>query len=242
MHKSERYIAAAVTFTVTLLLLLFLFFGSMNYDRALLARDSMPEIQEEEIFLEPEILQDFGEEDATENDAPAPVIQGEPEPAPVENTKIVVKGENPKPAPPIEKKVTTKHESPVKATEPKATDEERQKITSTMAKGFSGRNGAPEGSQGTSGAGGLGIGISGNANGRDFLGCPKPDVTLRNPVTVKVAVVINADGIVTSASASGAASSQIRRACEAAARGARWSAKKGAGDTRGTITFNITPR
>lgn len=86
------------------------------------------------------------------------------------------------------------------------------------------------------------MGITGNASGRTFKGCPKPDVTLRNKTTVTVSVVIDADGNVTSAKASGGSSAAIRRACEQAARGAKWSAKKGAGETRGSITFTITPR
>ena len=243
-QKKDSYIAAGVTTVVMLLILLFLYFGGYSFDRQLLAESSTPEIapEEEEIFLEPEILRDLGEENATHNDAPAPAFQGEPEPSETDNTKLVVPGENPKPAPPIEKKVTTKKESPVKATEPSVTKEEKQKVTSSVAKGFSGRNGTPEGNSGTDGAGGTGMGIRGSANGRTFRGCPSPDVSLRHKTTVKVAVVIDADGNVTSATASGGSSAQIRRACEQAARGAKWSAKKGAGETRGTITFTITPR
>lgn len=243
-EQKDRTIAAAITFAAVLLILLFLFIGGFTYDRSGLASQSVPEIEplEDEMFLEPEILKDLGEENAVNRDEPAPAFKGEPEPAETDNTKLVVPGDNPKPAPPEEKKITSKKESPVKATEPSATKEEKQKITSSVAKGFSGKNGAVEGKSGTSGAGGIGLGIQGNANGRTFKGCPKPDVELRHKTTVKVAVVIDAEGRVTSAKASGGASASIRRACEQAARGARWSAKKGAGETRGTITFTITPR
>lgn len=243
-EERDKTIAAAVTFIVMLLIMLLLFFGSFNYDRELLARESIPEIlpEEEEIFLEPELLRDLGEEDAVHQDSPAEAFKGEPVKAPVENTKLVVKGENPKPAPPVEKLVSTKRESPVQTTEPSITKEEKQQVTSAVAKGFSSRNGASDGKSDTgNGAGGVGMGISGNASGRSFLGCPKPDVTLRNKTTVTVSVVIDADGNVTSAKASGGASAAIRRACEQAARGARWSAKKGATSTRGSITFTITP-
>lgn len=243
-EQKDKSIAAAITFVVMLLIILSLFFGKVSFDREQLAEASTPEIsmEEEELFLEPEILKPLGEEDAVVNDAPAKAFKGEPEPAETDNTKLVVKGENPKPAPPVEKHVTTPKESPVQATEPTISKEEKQKVTSTVANAFSGRNGATEGTNGNNGAGGTGMGISGNASGRTFLGCPKPDVTLRNKTTVTVSVVIDAEGKVISANASGGASAAIRRACEQAARGAKWSAKKGAGESRGTITFTITPR
>ncbi len=241
-QKKDSFIAAGITFVVMLAILLFLFFSGISFYRELLAEQPKPELlEEEEIFLEPEILRERGEENAVHHHAPAPAFQGEPEPAETDNTKIVVPGENPKPAPPIEKKVTTHKESPVKATEPTVTKEEKQKVTSSVAKGFSGRNGTPEGNAGTDGAGGTGLGIQGNANGRTFKGCPTPNVSLRHKTTIKVSVVIDADGNVISATASGGSSADIRRACEQAARGAKWSAKKGAGETRGTITFTITP-
>ena len=151
-------------------------------------------------------------------------------------------GENPKPAPQVEKKITQKQESPVKATEPPATNEEQSKISSAMANKFSGKNGATDGKSGSNGSGGTGVGIAGNANGRTFLGCNTPNVTLRHKTTVKVSVVIDATGKVISATASGSADASIRRACEQAARTARWSEKKGAGETRGSITFTITPK
>lgn len=244
-EKKDKAIAAGITFMAVLLILLILFWGGMSYQRVQLAEASIPELmidEEEEMFIQPEILAKQGEPDATENDAPAPVEQGEPIPAPVENTKIVEPGTNPKPAPQIEKKITQTAESPVKATDPPATNEERSQISSAMANKFSGKNGTPGGKTGSSGSGGTGIGVSGTANGRQFIGCPAPDVTLRHKTTVKVSVVIDASGKVISATATGAADASIRKACEKAARSARWSEKKGAGETRGSITFTITPK
>lgn len=243
LEKKDSAIAAAVTFLATLLILLILFFGSMNFDRALMARVSIPEIQEdeEELFIEPELLE-TGEPDAIFNNSPVPQLKGEPEPDVADNTKLVTPGDNPKPAPPVDKLVTTPKESPVKATEPTITDEEKKRVTSSVAKGFSGRNGSESGKTGSSGAGGDGVGVQGNANGRTFISCPKPDVTLRNKTIVKVSVVIDADGKVTKASATGGADAGIRKKCEHAARQARWSAKKGVAETHGSITFTITPK
>lgn len=131
----------------------------------------------------------------------------------------------------------------MKVEEPSQTDKERQKATSSVANKFSHRNGAVEGTdKGTSGAGGTGVGVSGNAHGRSFISCPKPDVALRHKTIVTVNVVIDAEGKVVEATAKGSADASIRRKCEAAARQARWSAKKGATSTRGSITFTITPR
>ena len=79
-QQKDQTIAAAITFLVTLLILLSLFLGGVTFDREQLAVQSTPEIlpEEEELFLEPEILKDLGEEDAVHNDAPAKAFQGDP--------------------------------------------------------------------------------------------------------------------------------------------------------------------
>lgn len=244
-EKKDKSMAAAITALVSLLILLCLFWGHIQFQQEENTQKATPELmtlEEEELFLEPEILRDLGEENAVNHDSPAPAFKGEPQKAETDNNKLVVPGKNPNPAPPVEKLVSSKKESDVKATEPSASKEEKQQVTSKVANSFSARNGSTEGTSGTSGASGSGIGIAGNANGRSFLGCPSPNVELRNKTTVKVSVVIDADGKVISASASGGSSTEIRKACENAARSARWSAKKGASETRGTITFTITPR
>lgn len=245
-EDKDRAIAAGLTFFVALILLLVLFFGGISYDRQLLAESSTPELMpvEEELFIEPELV-DLGEEaSVTQHTKSAPTLKGEPEPAPEDHVEIVEPGEKPKPvAKPVAKEVTQKKESKVQKEEPSLTDKERQKATSSVANKFAPKNGQPEGSdKGTSGAGGDGVGVSGNANGRTFISCPKPDVALRQKTVVKVNVVIDAEGKVTEASATGSADASIRRKCEAAAKQARWSAKKGATSTRGSITFIITPR
>ena len=242
-YKRETLIAAAITFLFVAVLTVVLFVINLHYDPALLARESIPEpLEEEELFIEPEIIRNLGEEQAVTHKAPAPQLKGEPEKAEKENTRLNIPDKNTKPAPQIPKPVTQTKESPVQATTPPVSDEEKSKVTSAMAKGFSGRNGAEEGTTGTSGAGGTSTGVAGSAAGRTFLGCPSPDVALRHKTTVTVMVVIDAEGKVVSAKASGGSSASIRSACEQAARRAKWSAKKGAAETRGSITFTITPR
>ncbi len=245
-EDKDRAIAAGLTFFVALALLLVLFFGGMTFDRQFLAESSTPELlpEEEETFIEPELV-DLGEETSvTHNTDPAPTLKGEPEPAPEDHAEIVEPGEKTAPVPkPVVKEVTQKKESKVQKEEPSLTDKERRKATSSVANKFAPKNGQTEGSdKGTSGAGGTGVGVSGNAHGRSFISCPKPDVALRHKTVVTVNVVIDAEGKVTEASATGSADASIRRKCEAAARQARWSAKKGATSTRGSITFTITPR
>lgn len=245
-EDKDRAIAAALTFLVTLVLLLVLFFGGISFDRQELAESSTPELlpPEEELFIEPELV-DLGEETSVNhNTKPAPSLKGEPEPAPEDHAEIVDPGEKPDPVvKPVQKEITQKKESPVQKEAPSITDKERQKATSSVANKFAPKNGQTEGSdKGTSGAGGDGVGVSGNAHGRTFISCPKPDVALRHKTIVTVNVVIDAEGKVIEASATGSADATIRRKCEAAARQARWSAKKGASTTRGSITFTITPR
>lgn len=242
--RKDRLVAAAITLLAVILILLCLIFGHFTSVMPELAAESTPELmapEDEELFIEPEVLRDLGEPEAVAKDAPAPVEQGEPKPAPVENNKLVSPGENHKPAPQTEKLISSKKESPVKTTEPPVSKEEPSAISSAMANKFPGKNGQPSGSTGSNGAGGSGSGINGHANGRSFLGCPKPYVELRSPVTITVTVMIDADGKVVSAKASGGTSAAQRQACEKAAMQARWSAKKGQAQTRGTLTFHITP-
>lgn len=199
---------------------------------------------EEELFIEPELVE-LGEQEAVNHDQPAPAVKGEPKPAPVEQPEVKVAAPEPKPqTPPAPKVATQKKESSMKTPPESANAKEVKEATSALASKFSSKNGNPSGNDaaGASGVGGTGIGIAGSAHGRTFQGCPKPDVTLRHKTVVKVNVVIDADGRVTEATATGSADASIRRKCEAAARAARWSPKSGAAPTRGTLTFTISPK
>lgn len=243
--------AAIATAAIVALLMLWLFCGSIRWDRAALAQASVPEIiemipEEEEFFIEPEpTIEDKGEEDAPEmeNVQEAPTEQGEPEPAPVDNDRVVVKGDNPKPAPIREKPVVQKQESPVKATTPPKSDKPEQKVTSKGATGFSGKNGKPDGKAGGFGTGGAGTAsVKGTSRGRQMLDCPRPSVSLKNTVTIVVNVSVREDGTVASAKATGSAEQYLRQACEQAALKSKWTPKPGVGTVQGTITFTIIPK
>jgi len=243
MHREQkdRLIALIATAATVGVLMVILFFGSIKWDRDALSRVSVEdESEDEELFIDPELV-DLGEMEAPATDAPAPSELGEPEKAEEDNPDPVEKGDNPKPAPMVEKKVTQHNESPVKTSEPSATEKEKKRVTSKVADSFSGRNGKTDGKFGHTGSGDAGVGVSGNARGRTFLGCPKPEVELSRRTLVTVDITVDESGRVVSASARGSANAQIRRKCEQSARQARWSKKPGAGITPGTITFTITP-
>ncbi len=100
--------AAALTAVLTLLLLLALFLGSLDYDRASLAADSVPEPDEpmqEELFLDPPLV--IGADDASLRESAEPEASplGLPDQAPVENDVVRTSGENRNP----EARSTEKH-------------------------------------------------------------------------------------------------------------------------------------
>lgn len=235
-------IAAAVTFLFALLVFLILFKGSITFDRRQLAEASIPEIgQEEELFIDPMLIEP-GEDFSKSEDDAAPEAQGNPEVKAVEEdiSRPAVKGENPEKTPAKEKLVSQKKESSVKTTEPSAKEKEIQKARS-KSNAFQ-NPGVTDGKKNASGPGGTSTGISGDANGWKFLGCPAPQVSLSSKKTITVSITVNADGKVTSARASGG-DPKLHAACEAAARQARWQPlNNGKGKTaRGKITFVITP-
>lgn len=246
--KKDSIIAAAITFGIALGILLWLFFGGMTFDRATLANVSTAEIQtpeEEELFLEPELLEDLGEPDAEQREEPAPAFRGEPEQAEQENTKLVVPGKSENKTPPVEKQVTQTKPSAVTSTEPPKNEEEKKKVTAKMANKFSGQNGAENGATGKTGAGQAGVGAIGHISGRTYLGCTPPRVELQNKVVVEVRVTINSAGKVTAATArskSGNASGAILEACRKAAMTAKWNEDKSTPSASGTLTFTITPK
>ena len=242
-RRRDSLVAAAITCAAAALLLLILFCCSMRQEEALTAPPAHPGLMavEEEEFLEPELL-DLGEEQSDAIDEAAPSLAGEPEKGDRVEPTPVVRGENPAPAPPKEKPVTQKAPSPVKATEPPATQKEERKALNPAAGKFTATNGDRSGKADGSASGGEGVGITGSARGRTFLGCDKPRTALRFKTVITVDVTVDAEGRVIAASARSGADAAIRRECERAARTARWSAKRGAGETRGTITFTITPR
>lgn len=242
-REKDRTLAGGITAAVTLMILLVLLTGGVSWDRNALAQASTPEIMDDELFIEPELVE-LGEETSVTRNKPAPTLKGEPKPAQEDNSEIIDPGPKPDPKPkPVRNVATQKRESALKQEEAARTEKEKREATSTVASKFSPRNGSTEVSdQGLSGAGGSGTGVSGSAHGRSFISCPRPDVTLRHKTVVRVNVVIDSEGRVTEAQATGSADASIRRKCEAAARAARWSPKKGATATRGSITFTITPR
>ncbi|MDE7346640.1 MAG: hypothetical protein K2N48_07870 [Muribaculaceae bacterium] len=248
MNASERrdsLIAAIVTFLAVGLVLVWLLFSTLRYDERLAASTENPQLEEDEIFLDPELLlenhQSIGEPDAVNQDTPAPEVKGEPAPAPVEQTHTVVSGDNTVPSP-EQPLITSTKESPVQTVAPDRKKEE-EKVATSMAGKFSSKPGSVQGKfDSPGGSDGAGSGVTGKMSGRQFLGCPLPDVSLAHKTTVTVSITVDAEGKVMTATASGAATREIRKKCEQAAMQARWSAKKGAASTRGSLTFTIIPK
>lgn len=242
--KRDRLTAMGVTAVTTILMLLLLLLTGLHYDERL-SKSENPEWEEEEVFLDPGILltpeKSVGEPDAVVQDSPAQEIKGEPEPAETEQPHTVTTGENTEPAP-EHQLVTQKEESPVSNAASNRKKEE-EKVATSMAGKFREKSGSTAGKFDSAGSSdNAGSGVTGRMSGRQFLGCPLPDVALTHRTTVTVSITVDATGKVLSATASGAATRAIRKKCEEAAMQARWSAKKGADSTRGTITFTIIPK
>lgn len=244
-ERRDSLIAALITFLVVGLLLAWLLFATLRYDGRMASHTENPQLEEDEVFLDPELLleqhKDVGEQDAVADDAPAPEVKGEPAPAPVEQTHTVISGDNKTPSP-EQPLITSTEDSPVQTVAPDRKKEE-EKVASSMAGKFSSNPGSVAGKfDSPGGSDGVASGVTGKMAGRQFLGCPLPDVSLAHKTTVTVSITVDAEGKVMTATASGAATREIRRKCEQAAMQARWSAKKGAASTRGSITFTIIPR
>lgn len=247
MNASERrdsLIAAFVTFVACALILVWLFVATLHYDEKIAVNSENPELEEDEIFLDPELLVDnnksVGEPEVAVQDAPAPEIKGEPVPAQVEQPHTVVSGESTTPStePTL---VTSNQESAVQAADERKKEDE--KVAASIAGKFSSKPGSMQGKfDSPGGSEGVASGVTGKMSGRQFLGCPMPDVALSHKTTVTVSITVDADGKVTSATASGAATREIRKKCEQAAMQAKWNEKKGAASTRGSITFTIIPK
>ena len=244
-HSRDSIIAAIVTFLVVGLLLAWLLLATLRYDERMAATTENPQLEEEEIFLDPELLlethQSIGEPDVAAHDAPAPEIKGSPAPAPEEQPHTVISGENTVSSP-EQTLITTETESAVQTVAPDHKKED-EKVATSMAGKFNSKPGSVAGKfDSPGGSDSVASGVSGKMSGRQFLGCPLPDVSLAHKTTVTVSITVDAEGKVLTATASGAATREIRKKCEQAAMQARWSAKKGAPSTRGSITFTIIPK
>lgn len=249
----RKLIAAVATLIVALLLLLCSLLVKVDFSPLLPVRDDtslqMAAIEPEEVpeFIEPLLLENAGDKDATSSQDPAPVPDGMPDPAPKPVEKKVVNGDNPAPSPSSEKLVKTKEPSTKKTAEPSPKNEPDSRIAGQMQGQFSPHNGKPGGSSqpsAQSGSGGSGSGATGTLKGgRKLLSCPMPTVSLRQKVVIKVEVYVDADGRVTEANViSGSSDATLREKCRRASLSARWTPKADAPRTRGVITWTLVPK
>lgn len=246
--RKASIIAASLTFGVALVILVLLFVLTVGDDRRALAETSTPEMQDdEEIFLDPELLviDNPGDETAEIVDEAAPQPPGEPDPAEEEQPERVVKNE----VEPVEEPVSNKPKlvadnkpNEMKTSPPKLSTEDEKRVASVAGKLKTDNNGAKNGKEtANSGSGGNGISATGSVNGRRMLSCPTWKVKLTQKTTVKVSITVDASGNVTSASAVSGGTPNLRTQCEKMAKGSKWTPKSGAAPASGTISFTISP-
>ncbi|MCH5213673.1 MAG: hypothetical protein J1E97_00665 [Muribaculaceae bacterium] len=248
-QRKANIIAASVTFGVALVVLLLLFFMTIGDDRRALAESSIPEIQDdEEIYLDPEllVLDTPGSEDAEIIDEAAPQPDGEPDPAEEEQPERVVNNPEPPQKEPTTSKpklVSTPKPSDVTTSTPKVMTEEEKRVASMEGKFKTDNNGSRTGTDSAnSGPGGNGISMKGSINGRTLLSCPTWKLNLSQKTTVQVSVTVDADGNVTSAKATSGGTPNLRAQCEKMALRSKWTPKAGAAPVSGTLTFTISPK
>lgn len=249
IYRRSRLVAAVLTALIAALIVVVLCVSSMGWDSSRLAENAVADTamtEEEDVFLEPELLE-TGDNSPVPADEAAPVPTGEPEQAETPVERPVAKADNPRHNAETERLVSSKAESPVKTVRPSARDEEEALVSSKMKNKFNAKNGRSDGRGTQAGSGGSGSGAAGRLRGRTFLGCPEPKVEVPRSVSIVVNVTVDAEGRVTAASfgsdsGPGAGNTRLREACVRQSRKARWSAKEGAPPARGTLTWHLLPR
>ena len=260
IQRRASIIAALVTFGTAIVILVLLFVLNIGDSRRILAEASMPEIEDdEEIFLEPEFLEpekiiddNLGLEDNSEvEEEAAPQPPGIPEQASEEVNKRVVHNEKEPPEPPVANKpelVATKKPtpSPVTTSTPKLSKEEEKRLAGMTGNFKSDNNGSLTGknspnSSSSSGAGTSEIRSTGNVSGRKMLSCSTWKVSLTQRYEVKVDILVDENGKVTSATAVSGGTPNLRAQCEKMAKTSKWTPKSGAAPARGSITFTLSP-
>lgn len=249
-ERRDAVIAACVTFAVALVLLVLLFVLTVGTpDVSRLAEESIPEIQdeeEEEIFLEPEMLVldriGFEDGDKTLEEMPQPL--GEPEISDevqnervIKNDKIVEKPSEENPPPLL---TDQKSEPDLGNTTPPPADT-HQDITDTERPNIQfPQNGKLEGEI-TFASGTADGKTKGNKDGRHLEYWPHMQYTLSQPAKVTIIIQVNAEGKVTYAKAASysGGDKKLQQQCEEWARKTTWTPKKGAPITDGELVFHI---
>ena len=249
--RSPQIIAAAVTVLAAFGLLVFLWFTYVGQDREELAASSIPEEPDlEEVYIEPEMLTpepaDDAEEEADESEEAAPEALGLPEKTPeppVEKQVAATHSEQPKPTKSNQNLASQRKPSPVR-TQPATTNPKPDsRIASQMGAQFNANNGSTSGRHGSAGSGGSGTSVSSQGitgrTFRGFTGKVRSDKPFK--ASVRIRVTVDASGKVTAASliSAGGAPNAIAQQCVAWARRCSWSAKPGAADAQGVITYNV---
>ena len=249
--RKASIIAAAITFGAALIILVLLFVLTVGDDRRMLAETSIPEYQDdEEIFLEPEMLVEHvgDEESDLDLEEVAKQPSGLPDPAPENQPVRVVRNDVPPPEEPVSTKpklVSTDKPADVKSTTPKVSTEDEKRIAALGGK-FKTENNGGNTSGESAGTSPVAQGVlsgSGVNGKRRMESCNTKTVSVSQKVVIKVNVVVAENGTVKSANATGGAGNpELRNQCVQWALKSRWTPQAGAGDVPGSITFTIIPK
>lgn len=249
--RSPQYIAAAVTLLAAFALLALLWYTQLGYNREQLAAASIPEEPaDEEVYIQPEMLTPKPTDDADEQadqpkEAEAEAL-GLPEKVDVvpPKTQQSVHSQTTTPTRSNENlttqsKPSTIHSEPAK---PNLRPDETR-LSDRMGAQFNAHNGSTSGRHGSAGSGGNGTNVSSQGlKGRTFHGYAgqvKSDKPFK--ANIKIRVTVTAEGKVKNAwlLSAGGAPTAIAQQCVAWARRCSWSAKPGAADADGVITYNV---
>lgn len=248
---TPQYIAAAATLLIALALSVFLWYAGMGPDAEELAAASIPEApDEEEVYIQPEMLvprpADEAEQEsdkAVETEAEALGLPEKVESEPV-RTRQSVHSEQTRSTRSNENLTTQSRPSPVK-TEPAKPNlrPDETRLSDRMGAQFNAQNGIQGGQHGAAGRGGNGTSVSSQGlKGRTFHGYAgkvRSDKPFK--ANIKVRVTVSADGKVKNAwlLSGGGAPVGIAQQCVEWAKKCSWSAKPGAADAQGVITYNV---
>jgi len=218
---------------------------------AIAMADAEPEPLEEDMFIEP-IIADAGDPDITAHDQEAPSPQGEPEPAPEPNDKLVVNGPNPKENTESEPLVSTPRTSPVKTARPSPKESQDQQVKADVKNKFAAHNGKPDPKSkqtASSGTGTSGTGAAGTTKDgkRGLKSYAKPTgFNISKTIKVQVTLMVKADGTVKKGSArcNGLADfPALRQKLVACSETSKWdkAPDKNARDASATIVWTLVP-
>lgn len=259
--STAQNIALSVTVIIALVLLLLLHGIRLSLPKVAadtakksqaVAMPDFTDLPDEEMFIEPKIM-DVGDlENTEENVEDALTPQGEPEVAEQVNDRLVVNGPNPVENPSPETLVaSSRPNKQAQTSTPSTKDTPDKKITAPEPSvNVNFKNGKTSG-KGSTAQSGNGNATSGQARGeaqggRKLLNNPTVSgFNISKQITVTVTVQVKADGSVVAGSANvlglNNQSGSLKSKLKAASEQTRWTPKKDAPTVQGTLYWTLIP-